>query len=72
MIGSILIGLDEPGHAAVLVDLGIQWARRFGAKLLGLVVIDEPGIRAIEPLGPIGGRSGIDPVYYTGYEYQMT
>jgi nucleotide-binding universal stress UspA family protein len=72
MIGSILIGLDEPGHATALEDLGIRWARHFGAKLLGLVAIDEPGIRAVEPLGAIGGRPGSDPVYYMGYEYQMT
>jgi nucleotide-binding universal stress UspA family protein len=72
MIGNILIGLDEPGHATALEDLGIRWARRFGAKLLGLVAIDEPGIRAVEPLGAIGGRPGSDPVYYMGYEYQMT
>jgi nucleotide-binding universal stress UspA family protein len=72
MIGSILIGLDEPGHAAALEELGIRWARRFGAKLLGLAAIDEPGIRAIEPLGPIGGRPGVDPVYYMGYQYRMT
>jgi nucleotide-binding universal stress UspA family protein len=72
MIGNILIGLDEPGHATALEDLGIRWARRFGAKLLGLVAIDEPGIRAVEPLGAIGGRPGSDPVYYMGYEYEMT
>jgi nucleotide-binding universal stress UspA family protein len=72
MIGSILIGLDEPGHAAALVDLGIQWARRFEARLLGLAAIDEPGIRAIEPLGALGGRPGIDPVYHMGYGYWMT
>jgi nucleotide-binding universal stress UspA family protein len=72
MIGSILIGLDEPGHAPVLEDLGVRWARRFGAKLLGLAAIDEPGIRALEPLGAVGGRLGIDPVYHMGYEYWMT
>ena len=72
MIGSILIGLDEPAPAAALEDLGIRWALRFGAKLVGLATIDEPGIRAIEPLGPIGGRPEVDPVYYMGYEYRMT
>jgi nucleotide-binding universal stress UspA family protein len=72
MIANILIGLDEPGHATALEDLGIRWARRFGARLLGLVAIDEPGIRAVEPLGSIGGRPGDDPVYYMGYDYEMT
>jgi nucleotide-binding universal stress UspA family protein len=66
-----LIGFDAPDHAAVLEDLGIRWARRFGATLLGLATIDEPGIRAIEPLGPIGGTPGVNPVYYVGYENRM-
>jgi nucleotide-binding universal stress UspA family protein len=72
MIGCILIGLDEPCHAPIMEDLGVRWAQRFGAKLLGLAAIDEPGIRAIEPLGALGGRPGIDPVYHMGYEYWMT
>jgi nucleotide-binding universal stress UspA family protein len=71
MLSSILIGLDAPDHAAALEELGIRWARRFGATLVGLATIDEPGIRAIEPLGPVGGTPGVNPVYYVGYENRM-
>jgi nucleotide-binding universal stress UspA family protein len=71
VLGRILIGLDAPDHAAALEELGIRWARRFGASLLGLATIDEPGIRAIEPLGSIGGTPGVNPVYYVGYENRM-
>ena len=40
MLSSILIGLDAPDHAAALEELGIRWARRFGATLVGLATID--------------------------------
>jgi nucleotide-binding universal stress UspA family protein len=71
MLGSILIGLDTPKHAAALVELGIRWAQRPGATLVGLAVVDEPGIRAIEPAFPVGGTPGVDPVYYMGYEARL-
>lgn len=71
MIRSILIGLDTPAHVEALTELGLRWARRFGARLAGLAIIDEPGIRAIEPLGPVGGRPGVNPVYYVGYDNRM-
>ena len=71
MLRSILVGLDTSEHAEVLAELGIRWARRFGASLAGLAIVDEPGIRAIEPLGPIGGTPGVNPVYYVGYENRM-
>ena len=71
MIRSILIGLDTPDHVGALAEMGIRWARRFGATLVGLAIVDEPGIRAIEPLGPVGGTPGVNPVYYVGYENRM-
>ena len=71
MLRSILIGLDSPDHVESLTELGIRWARRFGATLVGLAIVDEPGIRAIEPLGSIGGTPGVSPVYYMGYENRM-
>ncbi len=71
MLRSILIGLDTPEHVEVLTELGIRWARRFGAALVGLAIVDESGIRAIEPLVPVGGEPGINPVYYMGYENRM-
>ena len=71
MLRSILIGLDTPDHVGILTELGVRWARRFGATLEGLAIVDEPGIRAIEPLGSIGGAPGVNPVYYMGYENRM-
>ncbi len=71
MLRGILVGLDTTEHGEVLTGLAIRWARRFGASLTGLAIADEPGIRAIEPLGPVGGRPGVNPVYYLGYENRM-
>ena len=51
--------------------LGILWAKRYGATLVGLAVVDEPGIRTIEPVWPVGGDPGSDPVYYMGYEPRL-
>jgi nucleotide-binding universal stress UspA family protein len=72
MLGSILIGLDTAKHADALVELGIRWAKPTGATLVGLGIVDEPGIRAIEPAFPIGGTPGVDPVIHMGYEARMT
>jgi len=71
VLGSMLIGLDSTRHGATLVELGIRWGRPFGATLVGLGIVDEPGIRAIEPLWPVGGKPGVDPVYYMGYHARM-
>jgi hypothetical protein len=71
MLGSILIGLDTPRQADTLVELGIRWAKPTGATLVGLGIVDEPGIRAIEPAFPIGGTPGVDPVIHMGYEARM-
>ncbi|MGP0066459.1 MAG: universal stress protein [Isosphaeraceae bacterium] len=71
MLGSILIGLDGPEHGTILTELGIRWAKRTGATLVGLGLVDEPGIRAIEPAWAVGGSPGKDPVYYMGYEPRL-
>ncbi len=71
MLGSMLIGLDSVKHGASLVELAIRWGRPFGATLVGLGIVDEPGIRAIEPAWPVGGTPGKDPVYYIGYDARM-
>ncbi len=71
MLGSMLIGLDSTNHGASLVELAIRWGRPFGATLVGLGIVDEPGIRAIEPAWPVGGTPGKDPVYYMGYDARM-
>jgi len=71
MLGSILIGLDTPKHAAVLTELGLCLAQKSDVTLVGLGIVDEPGIRAIEPAFPVGGTPGVDPVIYMGYEARV-
>ena len=71
MLARILIGLDDAKHGAALTELGIRWAKQTGAALVGLGIVDEPGIRAIEPAFPVGGTPGVDPVYYMGYEARL-
>ena len=70
MLSSILIGLDAPAHAVALEELGIRWARRFGATLVGLATIDEPGI--LRSAARADRRDpGVNPVYYVGYENRL-
>ena len=56
MLTSILIGLDGSAYSDVAVELGIQWAKRFNAVLVGLGIVDEPTICKREPV-PLGGAS---------------
>ena len=53
MLRSILIGLDGSVCSSAAVELGIRWAQRFDALLVGLGVVDEPAICKREPV-PIG------------------
>ena len=55
MVHSILVGLDGSNYSAAAVELGIRWARRKGAVLLGLGIVDEPTIGKAEPTGIGGG-----------------
>jgi nucleotide-binding universal stress UspA family protein len=56
MLKSILVGLDGSPSSGAAVELGIQWAKRFNALLVGLGIVDEATIRKPEP-EPIGGDS---------------
>ena len=56
MLTSILIGLDGSAYSDVAVELGIQWAKKFNALLVGLGIVDEPTICKREPV-PLGGAS---------------
>ena len=56
MLTSILVGLDGSPYSEVALDLGIEWAKRFDAMLVGLGIVDEPTIRSHEPV-PIGGAA---------------
>ncbi len=71
VLRSILVGLDVAAHRESLTGLAVRWSRRFGARLVGLAIVDEPGIRAIEPAWPVGGTPGKDPVLYAGYELRL-
>lgn len=53
MLRGILVGLDGSAYSAAAVELGIRWARRFEARVVGIAVVDEPGIIAPEatPMG---------------------
>jgi nucleotide-binding universal stress UspA family protein len=71
MLRSILIAIDYAGSDVATQRLGIQWATRTGATLVGMAIVDEPGIRTLEPAWPVGGKSRADPLYYMGYEARL-
>jgi nucleotide-binding universal stress UspA family protein len=71
MLRSILIGIDLAGKDVAAQRLCLQWATKMSATLVGLAIVDEPGIRALEPAWPVGGKSGADPLYYMGYEARL-
>jgi nucleotide-binding universal stress UspA family protein len=48
MIRSLLVGLDGSDDSTAATELGIRWARRFDALLVGLGIVDEPTIRGPE------------------------
>jgi nucleotide-binding universal stress UspA family protein len=53
MLRSALVALDGSAYSESAVALAIDWAGRFGARLLGLGVLDVPAIRGAEPV-PLG------------------
>lgn len=63
MLRSILIGLDGSDGSTAAVDLGIRWARRTNALLVGIGIVDEPTIARAAPV-MIGGPPYTDPVLY--------
>ena len=42
MLRTILAGLDGSPDSQSVLTLGIRWARRFDALLVGIAIIDEP------------------------------
>lgn len=54
MSSRLLIVLDGSPEGSAALELGLRWARRLDATLVGLAVVDEPSIRRPEPV-PIGG-----------------
>lgn len=56
MLRSILVGLDGSEYAAAAANLAVEWSRRHDALLVGLGILDEPGIRQPSMM-PLGGAS---------------
>ncbi|MFO0888069.1 MAG: universal stress protein [Isosphaeraceae bacterium] len=44
MVKTLLVALDGTADGEAALSLGIEWARRHEALLVGLVVVDEPGL----------------------------
>jgi nucleotide-binding universal stress UspA family protein len=53
MLRSLLVALDGSPYSETASTLAREWASRFGARLLGLGVLDEPSIDRGEPV-PMG------------------
>jgi nucleotide-binding universal stress UspA family protein len=53
MLRTILVGLDGSPDGDGALNLGLQWAKRLDALLVGLAIIDAPSIRQI-PAWPPG------------------
>jgi nucleotide-binding universal stress UspA family protein len=53
MLRTMLVGLDGSRYSHAAVELGIRWAQRTQAMLVGLGIVDEPGVTGSEsvPLG---------------------
>jgi nucleotide-binding universal stress UspA family protein len=64
MLRSILVGLDGSDYSKSAIDAGIYLARKSGALLVGLGVVDEPTIREAEPRLIGGGVPYAEPVLY--------
>jgi len=60
MMRSILLGLDDSPFRPAVIELGIRWAKRFDAGLVGLGVIDRPRISRPEPVPPGGGAFKVE------------
>jgi nucleotide-binding universal stress UspA family protein len=64
MLRSILVGLDGSDYSKSAIEVGISLARKTGALLVGLGVVDEPTIRDVEPRLIGGGVPYAEPVLY--------
>ena len=56
MLRSALVGLDGSPYSTAAVNLALEWGKRFKAQLVGLGIIDEPGVREAEAM-PIGASA---------------
>jgi nucleotide-binding universal stress UspA family protein len=62
MLQTILVALDESPYSDTATTLALEWGTRFGARLLGLAILDKPSITAPEPvpLGASGFKKELD------------
>jgi nucleotide-binding universal stress UspA family protein len=56
MLRTILVALDESPFSDTATTLALEWANRFGARLLGLGILDKPSIIAPQPV-PLGASA---------------
>jgi nucleotide-binding universal stress UspA family protein len=56
MLRIMLVGVDGSAHSTAAVELGIRWARRYGAVLIGLGAIDAPTLCQAQPV-PLGASA---------------
>jgi nucleotide-binding universal stress UspA family protein len=52
----ILVAVDGSPLGAAALELGLDWALRFGADLMGVGILDEPSITGPEPV-PLGATA---------------
>jgi nucleotide-binding universal stress UspA family protein len=56
VIRRALVAMDGSPHGQAAATLAIDWARRFGAELVGLGILDKPAITSPEPVS-FGGTA---------------
>ena len=56
MLKTILVALDSSPYTETVTSLAIEWGNRFGARLLGLGILDTASIAGREPI-PLGASS---------------
>ena len=56
MLRSILVGVDGSAYSTTAVELGIGWAQRWDAMLVGLGSVDAPTICKAQPV-PLGAAA---------------
>jgi len=44
MLRSILIGIDNTPSGIAAQELGVRWAKRFDARLAGMIIVDSPAV----------------------------
>lgn len=53
MLKHIVVGLNGTQYSRAAVEVALSWAQRYQAEVLGVAVVDAPGLAAAEPV-PLG------------------